>query len=177
MSLPENNTISNSTNDPSATVTQTSSSNPSSQTILIKVQIPSMAGYQSKRFNSNVTVREVIEKLSSYLPPNLRSNRYHLYANGMRLIDESRTLTSYTGKRMVSSFFLDFLQRNSLFTQSSSLQLFIDNYLKKIIKNWNFATFFKTKFSLSELKVPLTYLALRSCISVVLMQYALFVNC
>jgi hypothetical protein len=113
MSLPENNTISHSPNDSSATVTQTTSSNPSSQTIIIKVQIPSMAGYQSKRFNANVTVREVIEKLNSYLPANLRSNRYHLYANGMRLIDESRTLTSYTGKRMVSSFF-SFLPHNSI---------------------------------------------------------------
>jgi hypothetical protein len=66
--------------------------------LILKVRIPSMAGYQTKKFNRNVTVKEVIEKLNNSLPANLRSDRYHLFANGMRLIDESRTLNSYTNR-------------------------------------------------------------------------------
>lgn len=71
--------------------------------IPLKVQLPTIAGYITKKFPKNATVREVIEKLNETLPENARSPRYRLHVNGLRLLDETRTIGSHGVKFLVRS--------------------------------------------------------------------------
>jgi len=69
--------------------------------LVLKVAIPAQAGYSTKKFELNVTVRTVINKLNESLPVHTRSDRFRLHANGLRLLDDTRTLISYGVKNMV----------------------------------------------------------------------------
>jgi hypothetical protein len=69
--------------------------------IPLKVQLPTIAGYITKKFPKNSTVREVIDKLNETLPENARSTRYRMHVNGLRLLDETRTIGSYGVKFLV----------------------------------------------------------------------------
>lgn len=61
------------------------------------VSIPSMNGLSLKRFPASMPVKEVIQKLGVLLPEKDAKSlsRYHIYSNGLRLMDEDRPLSSY----------------------------------------------------------------------------------
>lgn len=68
--------------------------------ILVRVHIPTLGGYSTKKFDLSSTVRETIKSLNSTLPEHLRSERYRLFCNGMRMLDEDRSINSYGVKEM-----------------------------------------------------------------------------
>lgn len=82
--------------------------------ILVRVHIPTLGGYSTKKINKSSTVREIIKSLNSNLPDHLRSERYRLFCNGMRMLDEERSINSYGVKEMVCPFF--FLHSSWLFS-------------------------------------------------------------
>lgn len=73
----------------------------SNNIILVRVHIPTLGGYSTKKINKSSTVREIIKSLNTNLPENLRSERYRLFCNGMRMLDEDRSINSYGVKEMV----------------------------------------------------------------------------
>lgn len=66
--------------------------------ITFYVSIPSMNGLSLKRFPASLPVKDVILKLGVLLPEKDAKSlsRYHIYSNGLRLMDEERPLSSYT---------------------------------------------------------------------------------
>lgn len=63
--------------------------------IVVKVQVPAMSGYSTKKFDRNMTVAQAISQINNTIPSSLRSDRYRLYCNSLRMLDEDRTLGSY----------------------------------------------------------------------------------
>lgn len=63
--------------------------------IVVKVQVPAMSGYSTKKFERNMTVAQAISLINNSIPSSLRSDRYRLYCNSLRMLDEDRTLGSY----------------------------------------------------------------------------------
>lgn len=63
--------------------------------IIVKVQVPAMSGYSTKRFDKNMTISQAIGLVNNTIPSSLRSDRYRLFCNSLRLLDEERTLGSY----------------------------------------------------------------------------------
>lgn len=62
--------------------------------LLLRVQVASTAGYVTKKFPKDATFRGVIEKVNDALPENVRSTRYRMFVNGLRVLDDSRTIAS-----------------------------------------------------------------------------------
>jgi hypothetical protein len=57
--------------------------------------VPAMSGYSTKKFDRNMTVSQAISQINNTIPSSLRSDRYRLYCNSLRMLDEDRTLGSY----------------------------------------------------------------------------------
>eukprot|EP01122_Echinamoeba_exundans_P000300 TRINITY_DN10274_c0_g1_i1.p1 TRINITY_DN10274_c0_g1~~TRINITY_DN10274_c0_g1_i1.p1 ORF type:complete len:684 (+),score=171.91 TRINITY_DN10274_c0_g1_i1:66-2117(+) len=62
--------------------------------LMLRVQVASTAGYVTKKFPKDATFRHVIEKVNESLPENVRSTRYRMFVNGLRVLDDSRTIAS-----------------------------------------------------------------------------------
>lgn len=60
--------------------------------IHLYVRVPQLGGYSLKLFKTTLTIQEVIERLNKSLPPHIRSDKYHLFLNGLELLDTERTL-------------------------------------------------------------------------------------
>lgn len=73
--------------------------------IVVKVQVPAMSGYSTKKFERNMTVAQAISLINNSIPSSLRSDRYRLYCNSLRMLDEDRTLGSYGVKDNVREQF------------------------------------------------------------------------
>lgn len=69
--------------------------------ILVRVQVSAMSGYSTKRFDKKMTVSKVIAQINLSIPSSLKSDRYRLFCNSLRMLDEDRTLLSYGIKDMV----------------------------------------------------------------------------
>lgn len=69
--------------------------------ILVRIQIPTLGGYSTKKIDRQASIRDTVRIINSTLPEHLRSDRYRLYCNGMRMLDEDRTMISYGVKEMV----------------------------------------------------------------------------
>jgi hypothetical protein len=63
--------------------------------IVVRVQVPAMSGYSTKKFDRTMTVAQAIAQINNSIPSSLRSDRYRLYCNSLRMLDEDRTLFSY----------------------------------------------------------------------------------
>lgn len=77
--------------------------NPGSDGLMLRVQVASTAGYVTKKFPRDATFRQVIEKINESLPENVRSARYRMFVNGLRILDDSRTIASQGVKPDVRS--------------------------------------------------------------------------
>jgi hypothetical protein len=66
--------------------------------IAFYITVPSTNSLALKKFPGSMPVKDVISKLSSLLSErDARSqSRYHLYSNGLRFMDEERSLSTYT---------------------------------------------------------------------------------
>lgn len=76
----------------------------------VYVDIPVMSIYnQLSFFPKSITVKDAIMQLSVHMNDREKKalSRYHLFFNGLRMMDESRTLTTYNIKNNVC--FLPFL--------------------------------------------------------------------
>lgn len=62
--------------------------------LLLRVQVASTAGYVTKKFPKDASFKLVIEKVNESLPENVRSTRYRMFVNGLRVLDDSRTIAS-----------------------------------------------------------------------------------
>lgn len=81
-----------------------SSSN--SSNVHLYVSIPSVAGRRLKVFEKDAPLKDIIAKLNRTLPDNFKSDRYHLFSSGLRLMDEDRPIGSYSLPQMVYFFCL-----------------------------------------------------------------------
>lgn len=72
--------------------------------LMLRVQVASTAGYVTKKFPKDATFRQVIEKINESLPENVRSARYRMFVNGLRILDDSRTIASQGVKPDVRHF-------------------------------------------------------------------------
>lgn len=61
---------------------------------LLRVLVAATAGYVTKKFPKDATFRHVIEKVNESLPENVRSTRYRMFVNGLRVLDDTRTIAS-----------------------------------------------------------------------------------
>lgn len=68
--------------------------------ILVRVQIPTLGGYSTKKIDKQASVRDTVRIINATLPEHLRSDRYRLFCNGMRMLDEDRSINSYGVKEM-----------------------------------------------------------------------------
>ncbi|XP_049847937.1 uncharacterized protein LOC126304993 [Schistocerca gregaria] len=63
--------------------------------MIVRIQMPVLQGYSTKRLPKAAKIAEVISILNNSMPVNLRSNRYRLYCNSLRILDEEASLCSY----------------------------------------------------------------------------------
>lgn len=106
------------TNKPTGTLTSSTASVGSASGddhITFYVSIPSMNGLSLKRFPASMPVKDVIQKLGVLLPDKDTKSltRYHIYSNGLRLMDEDRPLSSYNTLQVLFYFHAELkIQRN-----------------------------------------------------------------
>lgn len=63
--------------------------------LCLKISIPQVSKHTSRIFRGDQTIAEVLKYLYEALPSGIRLDRCRLYYNGLRLLDETRNLTSY----------------------------------------------------------------------------------